>query len=157
MMQPIEVDLLRRDDREAVVEMLASSSDFDQSLMRQYSSAGAYETLFARRGSQVEGVISGSFRGDLHDSREFAQFTLPPGPHGFVARVHVRDEARGEGVGRALVQAFAAHARSLRCTFVGGFIDRSDDPHGRRRFFKRVGFTVKPNDALGAKIEDLLR
>ena len=156
MIQRIEVDLLRRDDREAVVEMLASSSDFDQSLMRQYSSAGAYETLFAHQGSRVEGVVSGSFHGDLHDSREFAQFTLPPGPHGFLARVHVRDAARGQGVGRALIEAYAARASLFRCTFVGGFIDRSADLRARTHFFKKVGFTVKSNDVLGANIEDLL-
>ncbi len=155
-MDAITVSFLSDDDRPAVVEMLASSSDFSHSLLDQYRRRGAYPTLIATRGSQIEGVLSGSFDANLHGNREFEEFTMPPRPHGFLARIFVHEGARDNEVGRTLIRAYAAEALSRRCTFIGGVLDRGGELAARRRFFKNSGFAITANDVFGAPVDLVL-
>ncbi|MAP64602.1 MAG: hypothetical protein CMH34_12875 [Microbacterium sp.] len=80
-----------------------------------------------------------------------AAFRPPAPPHAFLACVHVRDAVRGRGVGRRLVEAYAATAHEHGCIFIGGSLALSSDSMGRRAFFEELGFGIRQHDNFGAR------
>lgn len=151
------VEFLRPADRSALTQMLGQSSDFPPGLLTQYQSGrGPYRHLVAWQGDRLDGVLTGSFDTDLSQSGAFAGFELPAAPHAFLARVHVRDEARGGGVGLALAEEYAATVIEYRSSFIGGSLDLSTDPRVRRAFFEGLGFDIRRHDNFGAYPEDVL-
>ncbi|XPP25639.1 MAG: GNAT family N-acetyltransferase [Leucobacter sp.] len=152
-----QIEYLKRADRRELIEMLEGEKDFPQNLLYLYRrSSGPEENLVAWREGRIDGLLTGSFRADFSDNREFSDFTLPPLPHALLTRVHVRHAARKHGVGRALVAEFAAEAVEHRCGFIGGLLDRTSDPTGRRAFFERLGFAVSGIDSFGAHPDEIL-
>ncbi len=118
--------------------------------------ASRYTTFVARHGEQLDGMLGGTFDADLAATGVFDAFELPPAPHAFLDRIHVREPVRGQGVGRALVEAYAIEALERECTFVGGSIELSSEPTARRAFFDRLGFTIREHDNFGACPADVL-
>jgi GNAT superfamily N-acetyltransferase len=144
-------------DRPALCRMLEEDSDdFPPQLLYLYQRARSpYPTFIARRGGRIDGLLDGSFNLDLADGDAFGAFDLPPEPHAFLTRIQVRRPAR-DGVGRALIEAYANAASARGCTFIGGSIDLSSDPTGRIAFFEAVGFTIRQRDNFGARPHDIL-
>lgn len=118
--------------------------------------APPYMVLVAWHGNEIGGMLSGSFDSDLSQSGAFDSFELPPRPHAFLSRVHVHEQVRGMGIGRALVEAYADEALARGCSFIGGSIDLSSDSTDRRAFFERLGFTIREYDNFGAPLPDIL-
>lgn len=131
--------------------MLESSADFPSDALDSYRRPGGrYETFVAWRGDAIVGMVTGSYDSDLRESGAFDSFDLPRAPHAFLVRVHVHDDARGSGVGRALITQYVEVAMSRGCTFVGGQIDLSSESTERRVFFERLGFSIREFDNFGA-------
>jgi GNAT superfamily N-acetyltransferase len=154
-----EVRLIVEQDRPALCRMLEESDDFPQELLYLYRRnvrLGPYLTFVALRDYDVVGMLTGSFDSDFFETRAFDPFELPPAPHAFIERVHVRAPARGSGIGRALIQHYATEGAARGCTFVGGSLDLSSDPSGRRTFFERLGFSVRHHDNFGAPLWHLV-
>jgi len=138
--------------------MLEESEDFPQNLLHLYRRGrfSPYRTFVAWRGDAIAGVLTGSFNADFAEDRNFDSFELPPEPHAFLERVHVRESARGLGVGRALIEMYANEASARGCSFIGGSIDLSSDPTARKAFFGGLGFEVCELDIFGAHPTDVL-
>jgi len=139
--------------------MLLESSDFPQELVYLYQRRGGpcrYETFVAWHGHDLVGMLTGSFDSNFHESGAFDSFDLPPAPHAFLDRLHVLASSRGEGIGRALLRHYAAEAAARRCTFIGGSLDLSSDPTGRRAFFERLGLPVRDFDNFGAPVSEFV-
>ncbi len=154
-----DVRPLAEEDRPALCRMLLESTDFPQQLVYLYQRRGGLsrsETFVAWRGPAVVGMLTGSFDSDFHESEAFDSFHLPPAPHAFLDRLHVRASNRGEGIGRALMRHYIAEAAARRCTFIGGSLDVSSDPTSRRAFFERLGLPVRGFDNFGAPVSELL-
>jgi GNAT superfamily N-acetyltransferase len=153
-----EIGPLAERDRPALCRMLTGSEDFPQNLVylyRRSGGSGHYRTFAAWRDGEIVGVLSGSFSSDFVESGAFNSFELPPAPHAFLDRVHVHESARDVGTGRALIHHYAARAAAHGCTFIGGSLDLSSDPTGRRAFFERLGFSVRNLDNFGAPISQI--
>ena len=56
--------------------------------------------------------------------------------------LYVRDEARGAGLGRALVDAAVERARARGCKRIE--LDASEDDERAQAFYRSVGFTTEP-------------
>lgn len=138
--------------------MLEESDDFPQQLLHLYrrNRSTPYWTFIAWRGGKVDGVLTGSFDSDFTEGGNFDSFELPPAPHAFLERIHVRESARGVGIGRALIEIYANEASTRGCSFIGGSVDVSSDPTVRKAFFKGLGFTVHGVDNFGAHPTDVL-
>ncbi|MFB9179924.1 GNAT family N-acetyltransferase [Dactylosporangium sucinum] len=138
--------------------MLEDSVDFPHHLLYIHQRRGGtyHRTYVAWRDGKIDGVLTGSFDADFADSRDFCSFDLPSAPHALLDRVHVRESARGTGVGRALVKIFASEASVRGCSFIGGFIDQSSEATARRLFFERLAFVVSTLDSFGARPTDVL-
>lgn len=135
--------------------MLLESSDFPQELVYLYQRRGGpsrYETFAAWHGRDAVGMLTGSFDSDFHESGAFDSFDLPPAPHAYLDRIHVLASSRGAGIGRDLLQHYVAEAAARRCTFIGGSLDLSTDPTGRRAFFELLGLPVRGLDNFGAPV-----
>lgn len=153
----IRVEYLARDDRAALCEMLEDEVDFPQNLVYLYQRpSGPDENLLVWRDERIEGLLTGTFRHDFSDNRDFTEFGLPRAPHALLTRIHVRHTARHQGNGEALVAHFAAEADKRGCDFVGGYLDGSSDKTGRRNFFEHLGFTVSRFDNFGARTAEIL-
>jgi GNAT superfamily N-acetyltransferase len=151
------VEILVEADRTNLCGMLAESSDFPYHLLDLYRRGRNRDVTFvAWREGKIDGVLTGSFDLDLTGIEDFDSFDLPPGPHAFLDRVHVRDSSRGLGVGSVLTDRFAREAAERDCSFIGGSIDRSSDPTTRRVFFERLGFSINESDRFGAHPSDVL-
>lgn len=151
--------LVAEHDRPALCRMLEESNDFPQHLLYLYKRSGGpsrCHTFAAWRDGKIAGMLTGSFDSDFFESGAFDSFELLPAPHALLDRVHVRASARGAGIGRALIQHYATEAAARRCTFIGGSLDLSSDPTGRRAFFERLGFSVRDLDNFGAPLSQLL-
>ncbi len=150
-MDTMRVGVFEETDRPALCRMLAESEDFPQHLLYLHRRAGSHHTtLVARRGEQIDGMLGGSFDADLAVTGVFDVFELPPAPHAFLDRIHVREAARGRGVGRALIEAFAFEAMERECTFIGGSIDLSPGLTARKVFFEGLGFSIREHGNIGA-------
>jgi GNAT superfamily N-acetyltransferase len=153
----MRIDFVREADRPALCRMLSESRDFPQSLLYLYQRrSGPDENLVAWRGDDIDGVLTGSFGTDLAASGAFDSFELPPRPHAFLTRIHVRAPARRSGIGRALIRAYAVEASERGCTFIGGSIDLSSESIARRSFFEQLGFSIRALDNFGAGTSDVL-
>lgn len=152
----MRVELIQQKDRPALCKMLADSDDFPQGLLRQYRRPGHCATLVAWRGGEIAGLLSGSFDSNFAGNWAFESFELPPAPHAFLERVHVRGSARRTGVGRALIETYANEAAARGCTFIAGSIDLSSDDRARRAFFEDLGFTIRAHDNFGARTKEVL-
>lgn len=137
--------------------MLEKSDDFPQQLLYLYRRrSNHYGTFVAWRGDKIDGVLTGSFDSDLAESGAFDSFELPPAPHAFLERIHVRESARGVGIGRALIEMYVNEASARGCSFIGGSIDLSSEPTARKAFFEGLGFAVRDFDNFGAHPTDVL-
>jgi len=67
--------------------------------------------------------------------------------HAFVTEVVVRPERRGEGIGATLVRMLARE-----CTERGVRDVQLFAAVGRRTFYERLGFAVRPSDAPGMRL-----
>lgn len=151
------VQYLERADRAQLCEMLEGDNDFPQHLLYLYQRPnGPDENLIAWRGDRIDGLLTGAFRHDFSDNRDFGGFDLPQSPHALLTRMHVRHTARRHGIGQALAAQFAAEANEHRCNFIGGCLDNTSDKTGRRAFFEHLGFTVCGFDSFGARPEEVL-
>lgn len=151
------MEVLLSVDLPALYRMLEDSDDFPQNLLYLYRRGGtAHPAFVAWRGNAVEGFLSGSFDADFRGERAFDSFELPTPPHAFLERVHVHPRARNRGVGRALIEEYAAAAVRRGCTFIGGSIDLSSEPTLRRIFFENLGFVVEGHDNFGVQPTDIL-
>lgn len=142
----VRVEFLREIDRPALCQMLEQSESFPRHQLLGYQRPrrlSSVNTLVAWRGDVIVGMLTGSFDSNLEESGAFDSFEPPPAPHAFLVRLHVHESARGNGVGRALVETYATEAQACGCTFIGGSIDRSSDPTYRRAFFERLGFAIR--------------
>ena len=79
----------------------------------------------------LEGVLDGAYTGP-------GAPTNPP--HGYVLGVVVSSAHRRSGVGSALLDRFAAEARTAGVRWVFLFPDESEGVEGRVRFFAAAGF-----------------
>ncbi|WP_406071250.1 GNAT family N-acetyltransferase [Micromonospora sp. NBC_01638] len=149
---------LQETDRPALCRMLEESDDFPQRLLYLYRRrrSNHYWTFIAWRGDKVDGVLTGSFDSDFAEGGAFDSFELPPAPHAFLERVHVRESARAMGVGRALIEMYANEASARGCSFIGGSIDLSSEPTARKAFFEGLGFAVSGLENFGAHPTDVL-
>lgn len=155
-MRSIEVDVMPETQRAALCRMLQESEDFPPGLMELYRRGSSrYVTFVATHRSLIVGVLTGSFDSDFFESGAFDDFELPPAPHGFLDRIHVTSLFRGEGAGRALVNAYVTHAAAAGCSFIGGSVDLSSETSGRRAFIESCGFTIRGWDNFGANVADL--
>jgi GNAT superfamily N-acetyltransferase len=153
----LRVGLLQETGRPALCRMLEDSEDFPQQLLHLYRRGRSrYVTFVASCGNEIEGVLTGSFDSDFGEGSAFHSFELPPAPHAFLDRIHVRGSARGAGVGRALIETYAEEASARGCTFIGGSVDLSSEPTARRVFFERLGFSIRELDNFGARPTDVL-
>lgn len=149
---------MQENQRSALCQMLEDSRDFPQNLLYLYRRRQSPYTIFiASRGDGIEGVLTGSFDSDFSSGNSFDSFELPPAPHAFLERIHVRESGRYAGVGRALIKAYADAAFASQCTFIGGSLDLSSDPAARTAFFTGLGFEVRALDNFGASPTDVLR
>jgi GNAT superfamily N-acetyltransferase len=139
----------------ADVEEMLRLSDAAPGLLGTWSPTSRYEALTARIDGVLVGVLSGSYDSDFNEGVSFCGFDLPPAPHGYLSQLHVHKDYRRQGVGHALVVAYADAASDRGCTFLGGSLDLSDDPAGRDRFFRACGFRVNVHDNFGAALETL--
>jgi len=147
----VEVRFIKDSERPALLQMLTSSEDFPQNLLTFYRPGRShYEALGAWSAGEVLGVLTGSFDSNFFESGAFDSFDPPAAPHAFLDRVHVHESARGVGVGRALVTAYAREAAERACTFIGGQLDLSSDSSARRAFFEQLGFSIRDLDNFGA-------
>lgn len=153
-----QIALLDEGDRPALCDMLESSNDFPHQLLSHYSRGGLgrHRPLVAKAGSEVIGMLAGSFDSDFSESGTFDSCDLPPAPHAFLDRVHVHESARKSGVGRRLVLEYSALAAVRGCTFIGGSIDISTDSRARRTFFESLGFEIRELDNFGAEPSGIL-
>ena len=150
----IHVEPLEETERSALCRMLEESADatrYERGLFRRRS---ADTTLVAHFPDVIVGMITGPLRADFNSSGVFGEFAPPPGRHGLLARVHVSDQIRGRGVGRALVHAFAEEALACECTFLGGHVDGTSNVAVRRAFFQDCGFRLI-QESFGASPEDV--
>lgn len=153
----IRVEYLPRADRAALCEMLEDETDFPQHLLYLYHRpSGPDENLIAWREDRIDGLLTGTFRHDFSDNRDFGGLDLPQSPHALLTRMHVRHAARRHGIGRALVAQFATEANEHGCNFIGGYLDRTSDKTGRRAFFEHLGFTISGFDSFGARPAEVL-
>lgn len=148
---------MQETSRPALIRMLEDSGDFPKQLLTYYRPGRSrYTTFVASREDEIDGVLTGSFDSDFREGGAFSAFELPPAPHAYLDRIHVRGPARGAGVGRALIETFATEASARGCTFIGGSVDLSSDSTARRMFFGRLGFTIREHDNFGAQPTDIL-
>ena len=153
----IRVTYLARADRAALCEMLEDENDFPRNLLYLYHRpSGPDENLVAWDDERIEGLLTGTFRHDFSDNRDFSEFELPRSPHALLTRVHVRHTERRHGIGEALVAYFATEANEQGCNFIGGYLDSTSDKTGRRAFFEHFGFTVGRFDSFGARPAEVL-
>jgi len=138
--------------------MLEDSEDFPRESLQTYRLPRSRHLVvfLAWRGDEVDGMLTGSFD-SAFESGAFDSFDLPPGPHAFLERVHIRGSARNKGVGRALIEAYAEAASGRGCTFIGGLVDIANEPTMRKAFFRRLGFTICQLDNFGARPADVLK
>lgn len=157
-METVEVGFIAESDRPALCRMLEESDDFPQEQVSRYRRASSlYWTFTARRVGEIVGMLTGSFDSNLLEVGTFESFDVPPAPHAFLDRIHVRESARRSAVGRALVEAYAMEAVAHGCSFIGGLIDRSSDWTVRSDFFDQIGFSIRDQDILGAHPSQILR
>jgi GNAT superfamily N-acetyltransferase len=68
------------------------------------------------------------------------------GPEGYVSESFVRDNARGRGVGRRLLQAVEREARSHECTRMSLTNLRHRESY-KRQFYVKAGWTERSDAA----------
>ncbi|MGV1005691.1 MAG: GNAT family N-acetyltransferase [Candidatus Nanopelagicales bacterium] len=138
------VEILREQDRPALIHMLEDAGDLDPSTIGMYRIRRAMPDvmLVAWVDGNLVGMFNTSCKADFHGMPDFESFDLPPRPHAFMDRIHVHPAVRRGRVGQALVDAFIRTANDHACTFAGGHVDATSDPTGRIEFFERLGFEV---------------
>lgn len=155
-MNSISIRLIENRDRPALLDLLQSSRDFPQHLLQYHRPGGShYRALGVWSAGELVGVLTGSFDSDFRESLAFDSFDPPPAPHAYLDRIHVHENARGQGFGQELVHAYASLAADRGCTFIGGQIDLSSDSTLRRRFFENLGFIIRTYDNFGARPQDV--
>jgi len=73
-------------------------------------------------------------------------YLLLDGPEGFVSELFVRDEARGKGVGTALMNDVSELAAVRGCSRLM-LLNGRDRPSYERDFYERLGFEERPEMA----------
>jgi GNAT superfamily N-acetyltransferase len=153
----VRIEPLQTMDRPAVVKMLGEDRELGMSVPASYDSANLWDRDWvAWDGDQIIGLLTGTFGLEFSDSHFYGHFDLPRKPHALVHRIFTRVSERGNGVGPQLLAFFAQSAIENNCTFIVGALDLDGYLPLRRRFFKRFGFAIAPNDTFGAEPEAVL-
>jgi GNAT superfamily N-acetyltransferase len=113
------IELEPADDRETLVPLLLEA-DESEAVLRSYLHSGDLYRIFAD-GQEVGAVL-----------------LVPEGDALEIKNIALLEPRRGEGLGRATIEAIAARARSRFARVVVGTADASV---GTIRFYRAVGFT----------------
>ena len=132
----ITVRAMRHEDKDALVEIdsLSSGEPRAEYLMGRFRLCLCSEdAMVTGLVAEVEGMVAGFLMGELYRG----EFGIPEGV-ATVDTVGVHPEAKGAGVGRALMQAFLEHARQAgveRVRTVVGW-----DQWDLMSYFRKCGF-----------------
>jgi GNAT superfamily N-acetyltransferase len=133
------VVLIRRTtnaDLDALVDVLESAGlNFHE---MDYMAGWPYESTFiAEIDGEPVGIVEGRF-----DAGQFpgAAFADAPAPRAWIDTLGVIPAAQHHGIGRRLINTFAAEAQRAGCNHVGLTVDETTDPTARKAFFRRCGF-----------------
>ncbi len=137
--------------------MLDTDADLSRNALRIIRPPDPFEYYVAERDGEVAGFIEGRFDTTYND-----RFGLDlPYPQAWFYWLVVDRPHQRQGVGRALLGAFAAEALVRGCTFVACLVDQSSPTADRVSFFRKVGLRPlvpgEPDHAMGAPLDDVLR
>ena len=141
---PTTVRPARPDDHPAVAELTAgvyrgegySSASYEPALRDVASRAASATVLVAEVDGRLAGAVTVATRGG-----EWAEQAAPG--EAVIRMLVVRADARGAGVGEALVRASLERARADGCTLVR--LSSQEDMLAAHRLYERLGFVRTPS------------
>jgi predicted N-acetyltransferase YhbS len=147
--ESIHIRPLQRDDIDAVMRLhreLGWNPAFkaDGSTVRQRLTALITEDNALLLVAELDDVVAGYVHG------ETMTYLLFAGREMLISEVFVREEARGRGVGRALVGAIEQAAVQRKCFRVSVLNSRERESY-KRSFYPSLGYEERPQTALYTK------
>jgi GNAT superfamily N-acetyltransferase len=79
-------------------------------------------------------------------SAHWLPYLFLPGSEGFISELFVRPAARGQGVGRQLLQKVEVEARTRGCSRLSLINFRNRESY-ERRFYSKIGWKERPDAA----------
>jgi GNAT superfamily N-acetyltransferase len=118
-------------------ETLAAATRRVKSQLEHCLADGSHSIFVAET---ADGVTAG------YVSVHWLPYLFLPGPEGFVSELFVRDAARGQGIGRRLLQTVEAEARTRGCSRLAVINFRNRESY-QRRFYVKLGWAERVDAA----------
>lgn len=142
---------LKHDLLPHVADLVREDPDLGPLIARSYERPHSpVNGLIAMTGDRVDGFIHVDRFDDHSQAFGFHRLNAPEGPHGYIHRILVRDDLRGQKLGPALLHTYVRTAAEEGITYIFASLDTSSDAHARRRFFQKTGFNAALDVYLGA-------
>jgi GNAT superfamily N-acetyltransferase len=117
-----------------------SVADSTRQLRAQLERCLVDDSHFVYVAQSDEGTIIG------YISVHWLPYLFMHGPEGYISELFIRDAARGQGVGRQLLQAVEAEARSRGCSRLSLMNLRSRESY-QRQFYVKAGWVERSEAA----------
>jgi GNAT superfamily N-acetyltransferase len=117
-----------------------SVADSTRQLRTQLERCLIDDSHFVYVAQSDEGTIIG------YISVHWLPYLFMRGPEGYISELFIRDTARGQGVGRQLLQAVEAEARSRDCSRLSLMNLRSRESY-QRQFYVKAGWVERSEAA----------